>query len=85
MQIKQERLLDFLGKGGTRFVIPVFQRVYSWNARQCEELWDDIMRVGLADDGEGPPSVESLASGKMATGMPFWIVRMMAFRLGISG
>ena len=53
MQIKQERLLDFLGKGGTRFVIPVFQRVYSWNARQCEELWDDIMRVGLADDDEG--------------------------------
>ncbi|MBQ6390296.1 MAG: DUF262 domain-containing protein [Eggerthellaceae bacterium] len=53
MQIKQESLLGFMGRPGTRFTIPVFQRVYSWNARQCEELWDDIMRAGGTDDGEG--------------------------------
>ena len=41
-----------MGRPGVRFSIPVFQRVYSWNARQCEELWDDIMRVGDSDDGE---------------------------------
>lgn len=53
MQIKQERLLDFMGKDGVRFVIPVFQRVYSWNARQCEELWDDIARIGASEGEEG--------------------------------
>ena len=53
MQIKQERLLDFMGREGTRFSIPVFQRVYSWNARQCEELWEDIMRIGFANDCDG--------------------------------
>ena len=46
MQIRQEGLLDFMGKADARFTIPVFQRVYSWNARQCEELWDDVMRAG---------------------------------------
>jgi hypothetical protein len=53
MQIKQESLLSFMGRPGVRFSIPVFQRVYSWNARQCEELWDDVMRAGGADEGEG--------------------------------
>ena len=50
MDIKQERFLDFLGKTNTRFTIPVFQRVYSWNARQCRELWDDILAAGSFDD-----------------------------------
>ncbi len=52
MNIKQESLFEFMGQGDVRFVIPVFQRVYSWNARQCEELWDDVIRIGLADDDE---------------------------------
>ena len=51
MQIRQESLLDFMGKADVRFSIPVFQRVYSWNARQCEELWDDVMRAGATGGG----------------------------------
>ena len=50
MKIEQGPFLDFLGQPKARFVIPVFQRVYSWNARQCEELWEDIMSAG--DAGE---------------------------------
>ena len=46
MQIVQQPVLEVLQSEGVRFVIPVFQRVYSWNARQCEELWGDIMRAG---------------------------------------
>lgn len=49
MQIIQEPFLALLGRKDTRFVIPMFQRVYSWNARQCDELWEDIMRAGEAD------------------------------------
>ena len=52
MQIKQQSLLGFLGQDGVRFSIPVFQRVYSWNARQCEELWNDVMRIAHADSDE---------------------------------
>ena len=50
MRIEQKKMLDFLGMPGARFAIPVFQRVYSWNARQCEELWDDCLQAG--DTGE---------------------------------
>ena len=51
MQIRQEGLLDFVGREDARFFIPVFQRVYSWSARQCEELWDDVMRAGAPGGG----------------------------------
>ncbi|HAM15242.1 MAG TPA: hypothetical protein DCP91_05185 [Eggerthellaceae bacterium] len=55
MQIRQGKLLDFLGTDGVRFVIPVFQRVYSWDARQCEELWDDIVAAGSQQGGKAEP------------------------------
>ena len=50
MQITQESFLNFLGQPKARFVIPVFQRVYSWSARQCTELWDDIMAAGATGE-----------------------------------
>lgn len=55
MEIRQERLLNFVGAEGVRFAIPVFQRVYSWNARQCEELWDDIMAAGAQSNQKSDP------------------------------
>ena len=50
MKITQQPFLDLLATPGTRFLIPVFQRVYSWTERQCAELWDDIMRA--ANEGK---------------------------------
>jgi len=32
--------------GPKRFSVPVFQRDYSWGARHCRQLWDDIVRIG---------------------------------------
>ena len=55
MQIQQESFLDLMGKPGARFVIPVFQRVYSWDARQCNELWEDIMNAGAQPEGDAEP------------------------------
>lgn len=46
MQIKQQWFLDFTGQTDTQFTIPRYQRVYSWLTVQCEELWEDVMRVG---------------------------------------
>lgn len=28
-----------------KFVIPVFQRKYSWTEKQCQTLWDDILKL----------------------------------------
>ena len=49
MQISQMALLDFLGESQMRLTIPRFQRAYSWEAEQCDELWRDLFRA--ARDG----------------------------------
>lgn len=49
MIIGQESFIDFLGQPRTRFVIPVYQRAYSWTQRQCQELWRDIMRAARVE------------------------------------
>ena len=33
-----KNLLEFLRKPG-QFVIPIYQRTYSWTEHQCEQLW----------------------------------------------
>ena len=35
--------------GTTQFIIPVFQRDYSWTEAECEQLWRDILEI--ASDG----------------------------------
>lgn len=32
--------------GAKQFIIPIFQRTYSWEITHCEQLWKDILRVG---------------------------------------
>ena len=49
MRIGQQSLLDLLGEKNIRFVIPIYQRAYSWTQRQCEELWRDILRAAKVD------------------------------------
>ncbi|GAA8622051.1 DUF262 and DUF1524 domain-containing protein [Helicobacter pylori] len=36
-----------------QFVIPIYQRVYSWEKEQCEQLWDDIIKIGGNDKMNG--------------------------------
>ncbi|HEV2069660.1 MAG TPA: DUF262 domain-containing protein [Acidimicrobiales bacterium] len=45
MKADDANLLEFLKKG-TQFVVPIYQRVYSWEASECERLWDDIVQAG---------------------------------------
>jgi uncharacterized protein with ParB-like and HNH nuclease domain/predicted transport protein len=32
--------------GAKQFIVPIFQRDYSWGTKQCLTLWSDIIRVG---------------------------------------
>ncbi|MGL2513957.1 GmrSD restriction endonuclease domain-containing protein [Helicobacter pylori] len=36
-----------------QFVIPIYQRLYSWKKEQCEQLWDDIIKIGGNDKMNG--------------------------------
>ncbi|MCQ2650729.1 DUF262 and DUF1524 domain-containing protein [Helicobacter pylori] len=48
------KLLDFIGKSQEKqFVIPIYQRVYSWEKEQCKQLWDDIIKTGGNNQIEG--------------------------------
>jgi uncharacterized protein with ParB-like and HNH nuclease domain/predicted transport protein len=44
----EAKLLDFLKKS-PQFVIPIYQRTYSWTEKECRQLWTDILRTGGND------------------------------------
>src|SRR5260221_2973357 len=48
MKATEAKLLDFLKKS-PQFVIPIYQRTYSWTDKECRQLWDDIIRTGSND------------------------------------
>ncbi|MBO8142800.1 MAG: DUF262 domain-containing protein [Firmicutes bacterium] len=49
MKATEAKFLDFLRKS-PQFIIPIYQRQYSWTERQCRQLWDDIIRAGSSND-----------------------------------
>ncbi len=68
MKATETNLLRFLDST-KQFTLPIFQRRYSWEKRHCEQLWDDVLRVGENEDipshflgsivsiGDGSPTV----------------------------
>ncbi|MGN8512296.1 GmrSD restriction endonuclease domain-containing protein [Helicobacter pylori] len=47
MKAKATTLLGFFEENqNNQFVIPIYQRLYSWKKEQCEQLWDDIIKIG---------------------------------------
>ncbi|GAA9791014.1 DUF262 and DUF1524 domain-containing protein [Helicobacter pylori] len=54
MKAKATTLLEFIKDNQkNQLVIPIYQRVYSWEKEQCKELWDDIVKTGGSDQIEG--------------------------------
>lgn len=52
MKATEAKLLTFLQKSG-QFIIPIYQRTYSWTLKQCEQLWNDVIRTGSDDSIPG--------------------------------
>ena len=48
MKATEARFVEFLEKS-PQFVIPIYQRTYSWTERECRQLWNDILRTGSND------------------------------------
>jgi len=49
MKATEAKFLEFLKKS-PQFIIPIYQRTYSWTEKQCRQLWDDILRAGSTDN-----------------------------------
>ncbi|QKF59245.1 DUF262 and DUF1524 domain-containing protein [Aliarcobacter lanthieri] len=45
MTAKETKLLKFIANS-SQFVIPIYQRTYSWTEPECFQLWQDIVRAG---------------------------------------
>jgi len=48
MKATEAKLLDFIRKS-PQFLIPIYQRTYSWTEKECKQLWNDIVRAGSND------------------------------------
>ncbi|GAA7500891.1 hypothetical protein HpBHB23_11890 [Helicobacter pylori] len=54
MDAEATTLLEFFKQTQTnQLVIPIYQRLYSWEKEQCEQLWDDIIKIGGNDKMNG--------------------------------
>ena len=48
MKATEANFLAFL-RTSPQFMIPIYQRTYSWTDRECRQLWEDIIRSGSSD------------------------------------
>ena len=62
--------------GITQFVIPVFQRDYSWTEAECEQLWRDITEIASdpGDRGHFLGSVVYISTGDTSAGFTRWLL-----------
>ncbi|MGN8467951.1 GmrSD restriction endonuclease domain-containing protein [Helicobacter pylori] len=50
MDAEATTLLGFFEENqNNQFVIPIYQRLYSWGKKQCKQLWDDVIKIGGND------------------------------------
>lgn len=76
MKAEDTSFLTLLGGGQRQFVIPVFQRDYSWTETQCGQLLSDLLRVAERPQGATHfvGSVVYVASGDHSAVLPQWLV-----------
>ena len=49
MQAQEARLRKLI-EGTTQYVVPLFQRPYSWSEKQWKTLWDDVTEQAAHDN-----------------------------------
>ncbi|OHR66712.1 hypothetical protein HMPREF3291_01120 [Bacillus sp. HMSC76G11] len=52
MKASEANFLSFM-QGQKQFIVPIYQRKYSWTQHQCKQLWNDIIRAGKDDSIDG--------------------------------
>ena len=60
--------------GTKQFIIPTFQRDYSWTVEQCDQMWSDIVRAGSEVDGEHFMGSFVYVAGNAAAVFSSWMV-----------
>ena len=61
--------------GSKQFVVPVYQRYYSWDIAQCERLWNDIVKMQKAEKSSHfVGSIVNIAEKAMPTGVQKYMI-----------
>ncbi|MFR2367079.1 MAG: DUF262 domain-containing protein [Anaerobutyricum sp.] len=61
--------------GNKQFLIPVYQRYYSWAIEQCSRLWNDIVEMQKKDKaGHFVGSIVNIAEQAMPTGVQKYMI-----------
>lgn len=61
--------------GNKQFLIPVYQRYYSWEISQCERLWNDIVDMQKkGKEGHFVGSIVNIAEQAMPTGVQKYMI-----------
>lgn len=74
MDARKGNIYEILN-GNKQFLIPVYQRFYSWDIDQCKRLWNDIVemqRNGKAGHFVG--SIVNIAEQVMPTGVQKYMI-----------
>ena len=61
--------------GNKQFLIPVYQRYYSWDIEQCKRLWNDIVDMQKKNkQGHFVGSIVNIAEQAMPTGVQKYMI-----------
>jgi predicted transport protein len=71
-----QRFFPKIINGASQFIIPVFQRDYSWSEENCRQLWQDLLAIADAgpDRGHFIGSVVYIQTGDSSAGFTRWLL-----------
>ena len=72
----EDQPITQLLNGAKQFIVPIFQRDYSWGTKHCLQLWNDIVRVGKDPNARWHflGSVVYVAAEDNAAGISRWLL-----------
>lgn len=74
MDVRKGNIYEILN-GNKQFLIPVYQRYYSWDIEQCERLWNDIVEMQKKGKvGHFVGSIVNIAEQAMPTGVQKYMI-----------
>lgn len=74
MDARKGNIYEILN-GNKQFLIPVYQRYYSWDVEQCKRLWNDIVEMQKkGKQGHFVGSIVNIAEQAMPTGVQKYMI-----------
>ncbi|MBU3202757.1 DUF262 and DUF1524 domain-containing protein [Clostridium algidicarnis] len=74
MDARKGNIYEILN-GNKQFLIPVYQRYYSWKIEQCQRLWNDIVNMQKTSKaGHFVGSIVNIAEQAMPTGVQKYMI-----------